>query len=137
MSTNNGIVSIVDDDIDIVTLFRDALKNIAGVALLTFTDPVVALEHFHVNEHAYVMVISDLKMPGLDGMELIRKIKELNPFMRTILMTAFDVDDKIFREYAKNKIIDAFLQEPIRLDDFVKEVDTQLHHYETQKKFCS
>jgi YesN/AraC family two-component response regulator len=49
------------------------------------------------------MVISDLKMPGLDGMELIRKIKELNPFVRTILMTAFDVDDKIFREYAKNK----------------------------------
>jgi hypothetical protein len=52
VSTNNRIVSIVDDDIDIVTLFRDALKNIAGVALLTFTDPVVALEHFHVNEHA-------------------------------------------------------------------------------------
>lgn len=32
----------------------------------------MALEHFQVNEYAYVLVISDYKMPGLDGMEFLK-----------------------------------------------------------------
>jgi YesN/AraC family two-component response regulator len=42
-------------------------------------------------------------MPGLDGMQLIKKIKELNPLVRTILMTAYEVDDVVFKEYVKRK----------------------------------
>ena len=87
------MVSIVDDDRDITLLFHDALQNVVGITIFTFTDPIKALEHFQVNEHAYALVISDFKMPGLNGMELIRKIKQLNRFVRTILMTAFEVDD--------------------------------------------
>jgi len=56
----------------------------------------LALEHFQVNEYAYVLVISDFKMPGLNGMEFLKKIKALNPFVRTILMTAFEVEDRYF-----------------------------------------
>ena len=129
--------SIVDDDLEITLLFREALKDISRVKIFTFTDPVLALEHFQVNEYAYVLVISDFKMPGLNGMEFLKKIKALNPFVRTILMTAFEVEDKIFREYTKNKIIDAFLQKPIGMHDLIKEVDTQLHSYENQKRLPS
>jgi DNA-binding NtrC family response regulator len=113
------------------------LKNISRVKIFTFTDPVLALEHFQINEYAYVLVISDFKMPGLNGMEFLKKIKALNPFVRTILMTAFEVEDKIFRDYTKNKIIDAFLQKPIGMHDLIKEVDTQLHSYENQKRLPS
>ena len=137
MSNNNRIVVIVDDDLEITLLFREALKDISRVKIFTFTDPVLALEHFQVNEYAYVLVISDFKMPGLNGMEFLKKIKALNPFVRTILMTAFEVEDKIFREYTKNKIIDAFLQKPIGMHDLIKEVDTQLHSYENQKRLPS
>ena len=134
MSNNNRIVVIVDDDLEITLLFREALKDISRVKIFTFTDPVLALEHFQINEYAYVLVISDFKMPGLNGMEFLKKIKALNPFVRTILMTAFEVEDKIFRDYTKNKIIDEFLQKPIGMHDLIEEVDTQLYSYENQKR---
>jgi two-component system cell cycle response regulator CpdR len=137
VSAENRVVSIVDDDPDIVMLFRDALQSLSGITVLTFTDPILALEHFQLNEYAYVLVISDFKMPGLNGMEFLKKIKELNRFVRTILMTAFQIEDKVFREYTKKKIINAFLQKPIGIHDLLKEVDTQLHSYEMQKKFPS
>ena len=131
------MVVIVDDDLEITILFREALKHIEGISLFTFTDPILALEHFQVNEYAYVLVISDFKMPGLNGLEFLRKVKELNRFVRTILMTAFEIEDNIFREYTKSKIINSFLQKPIRIHDLIKEVNTQLHSYEMQKKFPS
>jgi len=131
------MICIVDDDPDIILLFHDALKSISGITIFTFTDPILALEHFQVNEYAYVLVISDFKMPGLNGMEFLKKIKELNRFVRTILMTAFQIEDKVFREYTKEKIINAFLQKPIGIHDLLKEVNTQLHSYEMQKKFPS
>ena len=118
-------------------LFHEALKSISGITIFTFTDPILALEHFQVNEYAYVLVISDFKMPGLNGMEFLKKIKELNRFVRTILMTAFTIEDKVYREYTKKNIINAFLQKPIGIHDILKEVDTQLHSYEMQKKFPS
>jgi DNA-binding NtrC family response regulator len=128
------MVCIVDDDMDITILFHDALKAIVGITLFTFTDPILALEHIQINEYAYVLVISDFRMPGLNGMEFLKKIKSLNPFVRTILMTAFELDDEIFKEYSKKKIINGFLQKPIKLHELLKEVKAQLHSYEIQKK---
>ena len=127
------MVSIVDDDPEIVLLFHEVLKSISGITIFTFTDPIMALEHFQINEYAYVLVISDYKMPGLNGMEFLKKIRDLNRFVRTILMTAFQIEDKIFRE----NTINAFLQKPISMHDLLKEVDTQLHSYEMQKRYPS
>ena len=61
------MVSIVDDDLDITFLFEEALKSISRITIFTFTDPILALEHFQANEYAYVLVISDYKMPGLNA----------------------------------------------------------------------
>lgn len=127
----------MDDDLDICILFRDALQTMLGVTIFTFTDPILALEHFQINDFAYVLVISDFKMPGINGMDFLKRIREANRFVRTILMTAFTIDDKMFREFTKNKIINAFLQKPIGIHDLLKEVDTQLHSYEMQKRFPS
>jgi YesN/AraC family two-component response regulator len=71
-------------------------------------------------------------MPGLDGMQLIKKIKELNQLVRTILMTAYEVDDVVFKEYVKKEIINGFLQKPIRLDN-MREVNNQLRYFESRK----
>lgn len=131
------MICVVDDELDITVLFKDALQSISGITVFTFTDPILALQHFQINESVYVLVITDFRMPGLNGMELINKIKHQNPFVRTILMTAFDVDDKMFNEYTKKKIINAFIQKPIKMHDLLMEVKTQLHAYETQKSFPS
>jgi DNA-binding NtrC family response regulator len=137
VAANNRIVGIVDDDPGITMFFHEALKSIPGITIFSFTDPVLALEHFQVNSYAYVAVISDFKMPGLNGMELLKKIKDSNRFVRTILMTAFEIDDNLFQEYTKKKIINGFLQKPIGLHDLIKEVNTQLDSYEVQKKYPS
>jgi DNA-binding NtrC family response regulator len=134
---NNRIVSIVDDDPGTTMFFHEALRSIPGITIFTFTDPILALEHFQVNGYAYVMVISDFKMPGLNGMELLKKIKDSDRFVRTILMTAFTIDDTLFHEYTKKKIINGFLQKPIGLHDLIIEVNTQLDSYEVQKKYPS
>ncbi|MFZ0656434.1 MAG: response regulator [Nitrososphaeraceae archaeon] len=137
MFAQNRIVSIVDDEPGITMFFHEALRTIPGITIFTFTDPILALEHCQVKGYAYVLAISDFKMPGLNGMELLNKIKDSNRFVRTILMTAFEIDDILFQEYTKKKIINGFLQKPIGLHDLVKEVNTQLDSYELQKKYPS
>jgi DNA-binding NtrC family response regulator len=138
VSANNRIVSIVEDDPSTILFFQEALKSFSGITIFPFRDPVLALEHFQDYDYAYVLVISDFKMRGLNGMELLKNIKDFNPFVRTILITAaFRIDDNIFQEYTRKKIINGFIQKPISLHDFLKEVDTQLQAYEIQKKYPS
>lgn len=138
MIANNRIVSIIDDDPSTTLFFREAVKGFTGITVVDFTDPILALEHFQKYDYAYVLVICDFKMPGLDGIKLLKNIKESNRFVRTILITAaFRIDDNLLLEYTKKRIIDGFVQKPIGLYDFLKEVETQLSYYENQKKFPS
>jgi DNA-binding NtrC family response regulator len=126
------LVAIIDDESDIVNLFRDALSKIDGLSIFTFTDPMIAFEHFKINKGTYALVISDLRMPGINGTELVYKIKNKNPLVRTLLMTAFEVDDKVFEEYVKNAIIDGFLQKPVKLGDLLSEVLKQVNIYKSK-----
>jgi DNA-binding NtrC family response regulator len=123
----------VDDERDITELFRDALQGLAGLSTFSFTDPIIAIEHFKMNKNSYALVISDLRMPVINGIQLLKTVKDLNPEVRTVLMTAFEVEDKLFQEYIKKEIIDGFAQKPIRLDNLLQEVSKQLHGYELQK----
>lgn len=127
MSTDKSLIGIVDD----------ALSKISGISVFTFTDPKLALEHFTVNKHKYVLVISDLRMPGLSGIELIKKIKDINSCVRTLLMTAFEVNDSLFQQYIKQNIINAFLQKPISVKDLIGEVKNQLRAYHSQDRINS
>lgn len=134
MSTRHRLIAIVDDELDIARLFHDALQRIKGFSVFAFTEPKTALKHFAINRDTYVLIISDLRMPSINGMELIKNIKELNPFVRTILMTAYAIKDELFQEYVKQEIINGFLQKPIHLKDLYAEVNSQLHTYELQKQ---
>ena len=127
------LVAVVDDEMDITVLFRDALETIKGISIFTFTDPKMALEHFKMNNEYYVLIISDFRMPGLNGTELLKKMKDTNPSVRTILMTAFEVNDVNFREYIKQNIINSFLQKPIKLKDLHVEVVKQINMYNKSK----
>ena len=130
---SSKLVAIIDDELDITVLFRDAIRGISGISIFTFTNPIMALEHFKINRKDYLLIISDLRMPGIDGIELLKRIKELNPLVRTVLMTAFEFDDELFQQYAEKQIINGFLQKPIMLKNLVKEVDNQLHIYQLQE----
>jgi DNA-binding NtrC family response regulator len=131
VSTNNRIVSIVDDELDITELFHDALCSISGISVFTFNDPILALKHFTNNKDEYVLVISDLRMPGLNGLELLKKAKNLNRNVRTILISAFEVEnDKVLLNYINEGIIDKFMQKPITLNHLCQEVNNQVSAYQ-------
>jgi len=76
-------------------------------------------------------------MPIINGVQLLKTVKHFNPGVRTILMTAFDIDDKLFQEYCNKEIINGFAQKPISLDNLAIEVSNQLHSYELQKSVPS
>jgi DNA-binding NtrC family response regulator len=132
LNKSSKLVAIIDDELDITVLFRDAIRGIRGISIFTFTNPIMALEHFKINRKDYRLIVSDLRMPGINGIELLKRVKELNPLVRTVLMTAFEFDDELFQQYAEKQIINGFLQKPILLKDLVKEVDNQLHIYQLQ-----
>lgn len=133
MATSKKIVSIVDDEIDITELFHYAIStSIEGVSVITFNDPIIALEHFTDNKKNYALVISDLRLPNLNGLELLKKVKQLNPSVRTILISAYEVDeDQVFQNYMKQGIINLFVKKPIGLPELCQEVANQVHGYQS------
>jgi DNA-binding NtrC family response regulator len=136
VAANNKIVSVVDDDLNTTELFHVALsENIDGISVVSFNDPVIALEHFAANKDAYVVVISDLRMPGLNGLELLKKVKNSNPKVRTILMSAYNFDeDLIFLKYMKEGIIDSSIDKPVTINRLCQRVRDELEVYQLSTK---
>src|SRR6185437_7801925 len=112
-------VCVVDDEPDLAYLFKEALSQIEGVQVFAFTDPLLALEHFKANSQNYIVVISDYRMPTISGMELLSRIKDVNPAVTRIMMSAFEVQDELFQEC---KCIDKFLHKPVLIIDLINEV---------------
>lgn len=129
---NNRIVSIVDDELDITELFRDAIcDSIDGISVVTFNDPQAALEHFADHKSDYALVISDLRMPSLNGLELLKRIKNASPNVRTILMSAFDYEfDELYRTYSDAGIIDSLIEKPVTINALCQRVRDEFQVYQ-------
>lgn len=69
-------------------------------------------------------------MSGINGLELLKKMKNVNTYLRTILMSDYKVNDKLFHQYLKKQIIDKFIKKPINLDVLYQEVNNQVHAYQ-------
>ena len=131
MSTNNKFVSIIDDEIDITVLFENAIcADITGISVVSFNDPTIALEHFSKNKQAYALVISDMRMRNMDGLALLNKVKELNPKVRTILVSAYDFQNNpIFEKYLQQGTIDSFMEKPIKINRLCQKVRDEIQAY--------
>ncbi len=112
-------IAIIDDEPDLAYLFKEALSQIDGAQVFAFTDPSLALEHFQANHPNYSVVISDYRMPIMTGMELLSKIKDVNPAVTRIMMSAFEIQDELFNEC---NCVDKFLQKPVLIVDLINEV---------------
>jgi DNA-binding NtrC family response regulator len=126
------IVGVIDDDIDITTLFHDVLcENVLEASVYAFNDPVAALKHFTENESNYALLISDLRMPGLNGLELLKKVKVSNPKVRTILMSAYNFDeDPTYQKYMNERIIDSTIEKPVTIHRLCQRVQDELKIYQ-------
>jgi len=132
ITNNKKIVSIVDDEIDITELFHDALyANIPGISVVSFNDPDMALEHYLQNMQNYALVISDMRMPTMGGLELLKKVKELNPDVRTMLVSAFEMQDNPkLQEYLKKVIVNMLIEKPVTMQRLSLIVSDEIQAYQ-------
>jgi DNA-binding NtrC family response regulator len=105
--------------------------NIDGITVVSFNDSIIAFEHFIANRENYVLFISDLRMPGLNGLELLKKVKSSNRNVRTILMSAYNFEeDKVFQKYMKDGIIDSTIEKPVTIYRLCQRVRDELQVYQ-------
>ena len=108
-------ILIVDDEFDVVTILRQWLER-QGFHVFGFTEPSLGLEHFRINSMEYSLVISDLRMPEINGYEFIKRVKEIKPEVKVFFMTAFEINDIEFRRLLPSVIIDEFIQKPVTMN---------------------
>ena len=83
---NKISIIVIDDDESICSLIKDTLEG-EGFDIITISDPFKGLEM--VKNNSYDMVFLDLKMPGMDGAELLRQIRLTKPNMPVNVITGF------------------------------------------------
>jgi DNA-binding NtrC family response regulator len=112
---------VVDDDPDIVQVLKLGLEQ-NRFLVNAFTDPEEALQSFKSNAESYCLVISDMRMPALSGIQLAKKVKEVNPNVKVVLMTAFEIRDNEFSKVFPSTSVDGFVQKPIGIRDLTNKV---------------
>jgi two-component system response regulator (stage 0 sporulation protein F) len=82
-----------------------------------------ALEHFKLNQSNYSLILSDFRMPTMNGLELLKKVKTIKSSVKTVLISAFEVNEV---DLEQSNCVDAFLQKPISIPDLIDAVETQI-----------
>ena len=106
-------ILVVDDEPELASLFKAFLKT-QGYNVVSFTDPVVAFEYFRETVDKHSLIITDLRMPGISGIDLAKSIRQINSKIKIFLMTAFESKDLEDEEYFINARIDLLIQKPVR-----------------------
>lgn len=115
-------ILVVDDDISTRSLVVDAM---AQSCLYTVTEACDGVEGLHkLEESHFDLVICDVMMPGMNGMDLLDRIRELDPTTHTILITAYPTID-LTVSAMKTGAVD-FLAKPFNIDDLICKVDVYL-----------
>jgi DNA-binding response OmpR family regulator len=111
-------VMIVDDEQDITTIFKMGLENNQFI-VTTFNDPVEAFSEFRPG--LYDLLILDIRMPGMNGFQLYRKIRDVDNKVKVCFLTAFDESRAEFRtSFPFLEEVKCYLKKPITVRDLVR-----------------
>jgi DNA-binding NtrC family response regulator len=110
-----SLVMLVDDEIDIIGLFTEIL-TLNGISVRPFTNAEEAFREFEQNHSYYKLVISDVRMSPMSGIEFIKKLREIDANIKVILMTAFEMERSQLREIDT----DEFFNKPIAMNNLVQ-----------------
>lgn len=108
---------IIDDDEDILNLFHDFLIK-QGYDVVTFLEPLRALQEIQSNPLKYSLIITDIRMPGISGIELVKRVSSVNEDLKVILMSAFEVNGDELKELTYND----HLQKPIHMNELARTI---------------
>ena len=103
---------VVDDDPDTILALKIGLLDY-GFLVDGFTNPQEALQSFKANAESYCLVLLDIKMPALSGTELAKKVKQVNPNVKVLLLTALGVRDNGVSDMSSSTNVDGFIQKPV------------------------
>jgi CheY-like chemotaxis protein len=121
-------ILVVDDEPDMVDLFRQRFRREArqGTYVLHFAaSGEEALEALAGDiKPELIVILSDINMPGMDGLELLRQVKKRHPHLPVMMVTAYGDDDR--RRRAADGGARDFITKPVDFD-FLKARLQQLH----------
>ncbi|BBI92418.1 fused DNA-binding response regulator in two-component regulatory system with GlnL: response regulator/sigma54 interaction protein [Serratia symbiotica str. Tucson] len=123
-----GTVWIVDDDSSIRWVLERALAG-AGVNCISFGNGDDVLEALATQTPD--VLLSDIRMPGIDGLSLLRQIKQRHPMLPVIIMTAHSDLDAAVSAYQQGAF--DYLPKPFDIDEAVALVERAISHYQEQQ----
>jgi DNA-binding NtrC family response regulator len=109
-------IFIVDDESDICLTLANVLEGDRFV-VDTFDDPILALENFR--KDSYDLVILDIKMKKMDGLELYKEIKKIDHKVKVCSLTASKFNNKAFKEVLSDLEKNQFIQKPIQNEELI------------------
>jgi CheY-like chemotaxis protein len=119
--TKKKKILVVDDEPDITSLFRKALMR-EGFRVDVYNDPADSLKNF--KSHFYDLIILDIIMPGMDGFKLYDRLRNVDPDIKILFLTASEKQLYTLSKEGYRK--DQLLTKPISIHDLVKEVNLRL-----------
>ncbi|MDC7242509.1 MAG: response regulator [Sphaerochaetaceae bacterium] len=101
-------IAIVDDEQEILDMLKRFLSRREEFKIDTFLNPEAALSS--LTNGKYDLIITDIMMPQMDGVELLKKIKQNNPSQKVIMMTAFSTEHRLIE--CDNSGADDYITKP-------------------------
>ncbi len=127
--TGDRSIAIIDDEKDLLFVYKKALE-LQGLKVVTFDDSVIALNELKEHYKKYCIVLVDIRMPRVNGYQLINEIKCIDPLIKTILMSAYDVSELEVSDNLYNGVkIDEIMHKPFSLIKLINTVNTLLKKY--------
>ena len=114
-------VLIVDDAIELCRLLQDTLKTVHPEIHVSVV-PSAEEALLESSRLTIDLLVTDLRLPGMTGVELIRKIRVRQPNVKVIMMTGLSPEDRLSRQRDEVKP-DIFMRKPISANDFIDAVD--------------
>ena len=120
-------IFLVDDDYDHTITFKIGLE-LAGFEVDVYNDPAIALSKFKPGY--YDLLLIDLKMPKIDGVELYEKIRKIDDKVMVWFITAYETYYRSLREIPSisngENSSGLVIEKPIEIDKLVKQIKTEL-----------
>lgn len=124
-------VLIVDDDAGLLQALSEMLQlRLPNVAVETLQSAVSALEH--ISDNDYDAIVADIKMPEMDGIQLLNRIRELRPDVPTLLITGHGEHD-LAVEAVRGGAQD-YVQKPIDREYFVASLTHAIQRRQLSRK---
>lgn len=122
-------IALVDDDAEILEICREAL-TVWGHNVYPFHTATACLEW--MTENSVDLVITDVKMPGMDGVDLFTRLQEMRPGMRTLFMTGSVIGHSLERLKGPGDVRVRLLRKPFRMEQLYRTVAKMFTGRETR-----